>query len=71
MAAKLAWVRSQNRGLHVEFLPADQIELAELRLQHGLEIALQIAAEGAQRFGHRIRQATRQVIQTIRIDESS
>src|SRR5260221_11594350 len=37
----------QNGGLYIELLPADQIEFAQLGLQHGLEIALQIAAEGS------------------------
>jgi len=60
----------KKRGLHVEFLPADQIQLAELSLQHGFEITLQIAAEGSHRFGDRIREASRQVIQTARIDEA-
>ena len=61
MAAKLGLSALQNRGLHVEFLPADQIKFAELGLQHGFEISLQVAAEGSQRFGDRIREATCQV----------
>ena len=60
----------QNGRLHIEFLPVYQIQFAELSLQHGLEITLQIAAEGPYRLGNRIRQAARQLIQSARINKT-
>src|ERR1700722_16466633 len=60
----------ENRGLHIELLPVDQIELAELGLQYGFEIALQIAAECPHRLGYGPRQAPRQFIQAARIDKT-
>jgi hypothetical protein len=61
----------EDRGLHVKILPRHKIELGELRLQYGFEVAFHIAAESPQRLGDRFRQTARQIVQIVRVHSSS
>src|SRR5450631_1943432 len=61
---------SQHGRLDIELMAAHQIELAELRLQNSLEVALQIPTEATHGLRHRFRQSSCQVIQTVAIEKT-
>ena len=55
-------VRLQHRALHVEFLARHQVEPGQLRLQHTLEVLLEVAPQGDDVFGHGAGQAAGEVV---------
>jgi hypothetical protein len=52
----------QHRALHVELFARDEIELGELRLQHTLEVLLQVAPQGRHVLGDGTGQAAGDVV---------
>jgi hypothetical protein len=55
-------VRFSTARLHVELLPRDQVELRELRLQHALEVLLEVASQRHDAFGDRSGEAAGEVV---------
>ena len=53
---------AQHRALHVEFLAGHKIEPGQLRLQHTLEVLLEVSPQGAHVLGHGTGKAAGKVI---------
>src|SRR5690606_6543156 len=58
----------QHRALHVELLAGDQVELAEPRLQHRLEVLLQLLAALAHRGRHKVAEPAGEFVELAEVD---
>ena len=59
---------AQDGALHVEFLAGDQVQLRELRLEHALEVLLEVAPQGRDVLRYGAREPAGDVVDESRIE---